>query len=72
MGKGYVKAVHCHPDYLTYMKNTSYQMLSWMSTSWNQDFLEKYQQPQICSKHHPYSTKQRETGEPNDEIERGE
>ena len=21
--KEYVKAVHCHPDYLTYMKNTS-------------------------------------------------
>ena len=23
LGKGYVKAVYCHPDYLTYMQSTS-------------------------------------------------
>ena len=28
--KEYVKAVHCHPAYLTYMKSTSSKMLSWM------------------------------------------
>ena len=27
------------------------------STSWNQDFWEKYQQPQICRWHHPYGRK---------------
>ena len=26
-GKEYVKAVYCHPDYLTYMQSTSYEML---------------------------------------------
>ena len=25
-GKEYVKAVYCHPDYLTYMQSTSYEM----------------------------------------------
>ena len=26
LGKEYVKAVYCHPAYLTYMQNTSYKM----------------------------------------------
>ena len=25
----YVKAVYCHPVYLTYMQNTSYETLGW-------------------------------------------
>ena len=29
-GKEYVKAVYCHPAYLTYMQSTSCEMLSWM------------------------------------------
>ena len=29
-GKEYVKAVNCHPDYLTYIQSTSYEMLGWM------------------------------------------
>ena len=29
-GKKYVKAVHCHPAYLTYMQSTSCKMLGWM------------------------------------------
>ena len=27
--KEYVKAVYCHPAYLTYMQNTSWEMLEW-------------------------------------------
>ena len=30
LGKEYVKAVYCHPDYLTYIQNTSCEMLGWM------------------------------------------
>ena len=30
LGKDYIKAVYCHPDYLTYMQNTSCEMLGWM------------------------------------------
>ena len=28
--KEYVKAVYCHPSYLTYMQSTSCEMLGWM------------------------------------------
>ena len=38
LGKEYVKAVYCHPAYLTYLQSTSRGMLGW-----NQDFQEKYQ-----------------------------
>ena len=31
LGKEYVKAVYCHPDYLTYMQSTSYKMPGWMN-----------------------------------------
>ena len=43
LGKGYVKAVYCHPAYLTYMKSASWEMLGWMKHSWNQYCQEKYQ-----------------------------
>ena len=43
-GKEYVKAVYCHPAYLTSMQSTNYVkcQAEW-STSWNQDCREKYQ-----------------------------
>ena len=28
-GKEYVKAVYCHPTYLTSMQSTSWEMLGW-------------------------------------------
>ena len=28
-GKEYVKAIYCHPAYLTYMQSTSWEMLDW-------------------------------------------
>ena len=43
LGKKYIKAVCCHPAYLTYMQSISCEMLAGWSTSWNQDFGEKYQ-----------------------------
>ena len=30
LGKEYVKAVYCHPAYLTYIQSTSRKMLGWM------------------------------------------
>ena len=30
LGKEYVKAVYCHPAYLTYLQSTSCEMLGWM------------------------------------------
>ena len=29
LGKEYVKAVYCHPAYLTYIQSTSCEMLGW-------------------------------------------
>ena len=31
LGKEYVKAVYCHPAYLTFMQSTSCEMLGWMN-----------------------------------------
>ena len=30
LGKEYIKAVYCHPAYLTYMESTSWEILDWM------------------------------------------
>ena len=30
LGKEYIKAIYCHPAYLTYMQSTSYEMPGWM------------------------------------------
>ena len=30
LGKEYVKAVYCHPAYLTHVQSTSWEMLDWM------------------------------------------
>ena len=30
LGKEYVKAVYCHPAYLTYMQSISWEILDWM------------------------------------------
>ena len=31
LGKEYIKAVYCHPAYLTCMQSTSYEMPGWMN-----------------------------------------
>ena len=43
VGKEYLKAVYCHPAYLTYMQSTSCKMLTGWSTSRNQDCWKKFQ-----------------------------
>ena len=42
-GKEYVKAVYCHPAYLTYMQSTSRETLDWKKHKLEQDCQEKYQ-----------------------------
>ena len=42
-GKEYIKAVYCHPVYLTSMKSTSSKMMGWMKHKLEQDCWEKYQ-----------------------------
>ena len=43
LGKEYLKSVHCHPAYLTYMQSTSCKTPGWMKLKHNQDCQEKYQ-----------------------------
>ena len=39
LGKEYVKAVYCHPAYLTYMQSTSCEMLGWMKDKLDSRFI---------------------------------
>ena len=39
IGKEYVKAVYCHPAYLTYIQSTSYKMPGWMKHQLESRFL---------------------------------
>ena len=41
MGKEYVKAVYCHPAYLTSMQSTSCEMLDWMKHKMESRLLEE-------------------------------
>ena len=38
-----VKAVYCHPAYLTSMQSTSFKMLGWRKHKLESSYLEKYQ-----------------------------
>ena len=42
-GMEYVKAIYCHPAYLTYMQSTSWETLGWKKHKLDQDCQEKYQ-----------------------------
>ena len=39
LGKEFIKAVYCHPAYLTYMQSTSWEMLDWMKHKLESTFL---------------------------------
>ena len=47
IGKGVHQGCILSPCYLSSMQNTSYKMPAGGSTGWNQNYWEKYQQPQI-------------------------
>ena len=71
LGKEYVKAVYCHPAYLTYMQSTSWEMPGWMKHKLESRLLEEISiisdmqmTPLLCRK--------QRTKEPLDESERGE
>ena len=71
-GKDFVKAVYCHPAYLTYMQSTSWETLGWMKHK-----LESRLPGEISITsdkwNHPYGRKWgRRTKKPFAENERGE
>ena len=43
LGKEYIKAVCCHPAYLTYVQSTSWETLDWKKHKLESDCWEKYQ-----------------------------
>ena len=71
LGKEYVKAIYCHPTYLTYMQSTSCKMLGWMKHKLEPRMLGKISITSDMQMHHPYHRNQR-TKEPLVESERGE
>ena len=41
LGKEYIKAVYCHPAYLTFMQSTSFKIPGWMKHKLESGLLEK-------------------------------
>ena len=72
LGKEYVKAVYCHPAYLTYMQSTSWETLGWMKHMLESRLLGKMSITSDMQMTLPYGRKWRRTKEPLDESERGE
>ena len=69
LGKEYVKAVYCHPAYLTYMLSTLWKMPGWMKHRLR--LLEEISVTSDMQMTSPYGKKRR-TKESLDENERGE
>ena len=72
LGKEYVKAVYCHPAYLTYMQSISWEMLDWKKHKLESRLLGEISITSDMQMTPPYGRKWRGTKEPPDEIERGE
>ena len=72
LGKKYIKAVYCHPAYLTYMQSTSWEMLDWMKHNLESRLPGEISITSVCRWHPTYGRKQRRTKEPPDESEREE
>ena len=68
----YIKVVYCHPAYLTYMQNTSCEILRWMKHKLESRSPGEVSITSDIQTTHPYGRKRRGTKEPLDEIERGE
>ena len=73
MGREYIRTVYCHPALLTYMQNTSCEMLGWMKHKLESRFLgeisitsDRQMTPLLSQK------AKKRTKEPLDESERGE
>ena len=72
LGKEYIKAVCCHPDYLTYMQSTSCEMPGWMKHKLELRFPGEILITSDMQMTPSYGRKWRGTKELLDEGERGE
>ena len=71
-GKKYVKALYCHPAYLTSMQNTSWEMPDWMKHKLESRLLGDISITSDIQMTPPLCRKQGRTKEPLDVSERGE
>ena len=69
---GYVKAVYCHPAYLTYIQSTSWETLGWMKHKLESRLSGEISITSDMQMTPPYGRKWRRTKDPLDESERGE
>ena len=70
--KEYVKAVYCHPAYLTQMQSTSWETLGWKKQKLESRLLGEISITSDKQVTPPLEQKIRRTKEPLDESERGE
>ena len=71
-GKEYVKAVYCHPAYLTFMQSASWKMLDWMKHKLESRLLGEISITSDMQMTPPFGRKRKRNKEPLDESERGE
>ena len=71
-GKEYIKAVYCYPAYLTYMQNTSWEMLGWMNHKLESRLPGEISITSDMQMIPPLWQEAKKIKEPLDEIERGE
>ena len=72
LGKEYIKAVYCHPAYLTYIQSISRKMTSWMKHKLESRLPGEISITSDMQMTPPYGRKERGTKEPLDEDERRE
>ena len=72
LGKEYIKAVYCHPAYLTSMHSTSCEMPGWMKHKLESRLPGEISITSDRQMTPPLWQKERRTEEPLDESERGE
>ena len=72
LGKEYVKAVYCHPAYLTYMQSTSCEMLGWIKHRLESRLPGEITITSDMQITPPLWQKAKKTKEPLDKSERGE
>ena len=71
-GKEYIKAVYCHPAYLTYMQSISWEMLDWIKHKLESRLLGEISITSDMQMTPPLWQKRKRTKEPRDESERRE
>ena len=72
LGKEYVKAVYCHPDYLTYVQSISREMLDWMKHKLESRLPGEISITSDMQMTPPLWQKVKRTKKPLNESERGE